>query len=184
MTPLILVTLLLSTITTAQERALDESTTVKVFLLAGQSNMEGHAVADLDHEEQYNGGRGNLRSVLADEVLSKTYGHWIDPEGRWTTRDDVFVSYRPARGPMKNGPLSIGYAVHPGAHHFGPELEFGRIMGDHFEEPVLLVKTCWGGKSLMEDFRPQAQGGEVGPAGKWSRNTTRRSRNSGIASPN
>lgn len=64
---------------------------------------------------------------------------------------------------MKNGPLSIGYAVHPGAHHFGPELEFGREVGDHFEEPVLLVKTCWGGKSLMEDFRPPSSGGEVGP---------------------
>ncbi|MBB47840.1 MAG: sialate O-acetylesterase [Phycisphaerae bacterium] len=163
MTPLILVTLLLSAIVTAQERAVDESTTVKVFLLAGQSNMEGHAVADLDHEEHYNGGRGNLKSVLADEDLSKTYGHWVDSEGRWTTRDDVFVSYRPARGPMKAGPLSIGYAVHPGAHHFGPELEFGRVVGDHFEEPVLLVKTCWGGKSLMEDFRPPGSGGEVGP---------------------
>ena len=64
---------------------------------------------------------------------------------------------------MKAGPLSIGYAVHQGDHHFGPELEFGRVMGDHFEEPVLLVKTCWGGKSLMEDFRPPRSGGEVGP---------------------
>ena len=137
--------------------------TIKVFLLAGQSNMEGHAVADLDHAEHYNGGRGTLHAVLEDETVAKTYGHWLDREGDWSIRDDVYVSYRPERGPMKVGPLSIGYAVHQGEHHFGPELEFGRVMGDHFEEPVLLVKTCWGGKSLMEDFRPPRSGGEVGP---------------------
>ena len=32
---------------------------VKVFLLAGQSNMEGQAVVDLDHPKYYNGGKGH-----------------------------------------------------------------------------------------------------------------------------
>ena len=163
MTTLILSLLFLAAPISAQEKDAMAPPTIKVFLLAGQSNMEGHAVADLDHAEHYNGGRGNLHSVLANETVAKTYGHWLDHEGDWTSRDDVFVSYRPERGPMKAGPLSIGYAVHRGEHHFGPELEFGRVMGDHFEEPVLLVKTCWGGKSLMEDFRPPRSGGEVGP---------------------
>jgi hypothetical protein len=36
-------------------------------------------------------------------------------------------------------------------------------MGDFFEEPVLLIKTAWGGKSLNKDFRPPSSGGEVGP---------------------
>ena len=163
MTTLILSLFFLAAPISAQEKDAEAPPTIKVFLLAGQSNMEGHAVADLDHAEHYNGGRGNLHSVLANETVAKTYGHWLDREGDWTSRDDVFVSYRPERGPMKAGPLSIGYAVHQGEHHFGPELEFGRVMGDHFEEPVLLVKTCWGGKSLMEDFRPPRSGGEVGP---------------------
>lgn len=163
MTILILSLFLLTAPISAQEEVADAPPTIKVFLLAGQSNMEGHAVADLDHAEHYNGGRGTLHSVLSDETVAKAYGHWLDREGDWTIRDDVFVSYRPERGPMKAGPLSIGYAVHQGDHHFGPELEFGRVMGDHFEEPVLLVKTCWGGKSLMEDFRPPRSGGEVGP---------------------
>ena len=163
MTTLILSLLFLAAPISAQEKDAVAPPTIKVFLLAGQSNMEGHAVADLDHAEHYNGGRGTLHAVLEDETVAKTYGHWLDREGDWTIRDDVFVSYRPERGPMKAGPLSIGYAVHQGEHHFGPELEFGRVMGDHFEEPVLLVKTCWGGKSLMEDFRPPRSGGEVGP---------------------
>ena len=38
---------------------------VRVFVLAGQSNMQGHAVVDMDHEEHYNGGKGNLVDVLA-----------------------------------------------------------------------------------------------------------------------
>ena len=30
---------------------------IQVFVLAGQSNMEGQGVVDLDHEEYYNGGK-------------------------------------------------------------------------------------------------------------------------------
>ena len=33
---------------------------VKVFVLAGQSNMQGQGVVDLDHPEYYNGGKGTL----------------------------------------------------------------------------------------------------------------------------
>jgi len=45
----------------------------------------------------------------------------------------------------------------------GPELGFGFVLGDYFEEPVLLIKTAWGGKSLYQDFRPPGSGGQVGP---------------------
>ena len=45
----------------------------------------------------------------------------------------------------------------------GPELGFGQVVGDAFEEPVLLIKLAWGGKSLAKDFRPPSSGGDVGP---------------------
>jgi alpha-galactosidase len=32
------------------------------------------------------------------------------------------------------------------------------VVGDHFDEPVLLVKVAWGGKSLAVDFRPPSAG--------------------------
>ena len=35
--------------------------------------------------------------------------------------------------------------------------------GDAFEEPVLLIKLAWGGKSLAEDFRPPSLEGDTGP---------------------
>ena len=81
MITLILSLFFLASPISVQEQSADAPGTLKVFLLAGQSNMEGHAVADLDHPEHYNGGRGNLRSVLADEKGAKTYGHWIDRDG-------------------------------------------------------------------------------------------------------
>ena len=135
---------------------------LKVFLLAGQSNMEGQAVVDLDHPEHYNGGRGILKSVLQEPGVGAEFGHWLEADGAWAERDDVYVWYQPHTGPLKAGRLSIGFAVYEGRHHFGPELELGWELGERFSEPVLLVKTCWGGKSLMRDFRPPSAGGEVG----------------------
>lgn len=55
----------------------------------------------------------------------------------------------------RHGPLTIGYGS-PGAT--GPELAFGRILGDHCDDPVLLIKTAWGGHSLSKNFRPPSAG--------------------------
>jgi len=136
---------------------------VQVFLLAGQSNMVGHGVVDLDDPQDYNGGRGNLAHVLAEPGVAARFANLRDDRGVWTLRDDVFVSFQPDGHPSKAGPLSIGYAVRGSSHHFGPELMFGVELGEHFDEPVLLIKTAWGGKSLARDFRPPSAGGEVGP---------------------
>ena len=141
----------------------DEGVPVKVFLLAGQSNMEGHAVVDLVHEEHYNGGRGTLIRLLEDPAMAARMGHLRQADGSWTARDDVQVRYLTHNGTLKTGPLSIGFAVYDDLHHFGPELQMGHVLGDAFEAPVLLVKTCWGGKSLHVDFRPPSAGGETGP---------------------
>ena len=46
MTPLILSLLMLTAPACAQGTSDEGAPTIKVFLLAGQSNMEGHAVAD------------------------------------------------------------------------------------------------------------------------------------------
>jgi len=57
----------------------------------------------------------------------------------------------------------VGFSVYGDPHHFGPELQFGHLLGDYFDNQVLLIKTAWGGKSLYRDFRPPSSGGEVGP---------------------
>ena len=135
---------------------------VKVFILAGQSNMEGQAVADLDGKD-YNFGKGTLKELMKDPARAPLFKHLKDDKGQWTVRPDVWVRYQPEKGPLKAGPLTLGFTPYGGKHHFGPELQFGHVVGDHIKHQVLLIKTCWGGKSLYKDFRPPSSGGDVGP---------------------
>jgi hypothetical protein len=124
--------------------------------------MEGHAVVDLDDPRDYNGGKGNLVWSMRHSE-SKDLMAWLrKPDGTWTTREDVVVRYQTDQD-LRLGPLTIGMAVYRDKHHFGPELGIGKRLGDAIDAPVLLVKTCWGGKSLRVDFRPPSSGGEVGP---------------------
>ncbi len=134
---------------------------VKVFVLAGQSNMEGQAVVDLEGKD-YNEGKGSLALLMRDPVKAPIFQHLRGADGKWTVREDVFVRYQREDRPLLAGPLALGFSVYGDAHHFGPELQFGHVVGDHFENQVLLIKTAWGGKSLFRDFRPPSSGGEVG----------------------
>lgn len=136
---------------------------VRVFLLAGQSNMEGQGVADLDDERDYNGGRGTLRNWLEHGGKEEGFADLRNADGTWAARDDVFVTYRTGGGTRKVGPLTVGFGPYEGMHHIGPELGIGRALGERFDEPVLLVKTAWGGKSLANDFRPPSADGDTGP---------------------
>jgi len=134
---------------------------IKVFILAGQSNMEGQAVADLDGKD-YNQGKGTLNVLMKYPAKAAMFKHLKNDRGEWSARDDVWVRYQPEQGPVKAGPLALGFTPYGGKHHFGPELQFGHVVGDHCGSQVLLIKTAWGGKSLFKDFRPPSSGGEVG----------------------
>jgi len=121
----------------ASRRSTAAEGTVKVFILAGQSNMEGKAQnALLEHQ------------ATAPETRD-LFKH-LRKDGKWIVRDDVFIKYL-----GRKGGLTIGYGS-PG--RTGVELEFGTVMGDHFDEPVLLIKTAWGGHSLFKLFRPPSAG--------------------------
>lgn len=142
--------------------AASEPLPVKVFILAGQSNMEGQAVVDLDGKE-YNHGRGTLAALMRDPAKTDRFRHLKDEIGGWRVRDDVRVWFQPGRGPLRSGPLTVGFTAYEGRHHFGPELQFGHVLGDALENDVLLIKTAWGGKSLYTDFRPPSSDGPTGP---------------------
>jgi alpha-galactosidase len=66
-------------------------------------------------------------------------------------RDDVWI-----KNLERKGSLTVGFGHEP--DRFGPELEFGHTVGDHFAEQVLLIKTCWGGHLLPLEFRPPSSG--------------------------
>ena len=135
---------------------------IKVFILAGQSNMEGQGVVSMDHEEYYNGGKGNLVWSMEHSRSAAKMKHLKDENGHWVVRDDVRMSFK-AHDKVRTGGLTVGYTGYGKHSHIGPELQFGHVVGDFFEEPVLLIKTAWGGKSLYVDFRPPSSGGTVGP---------------------
>ena len=135
---------------------------LRVFILAGQSNMQGQAVVDLTSKD-YNDGKGALVTLCNDPTQARTYKHLRTTDGKWTTRDDVWVRYQRDDANLKAGPLGLGYSAYDDDHHFGAELQFGHVLGDGIKDQVLLIKTAWGGKSLEVDFRPPSSGGQVGP---------------------
>ncbi|MFO7903525.1 MAG: sialate O-acetylesterase [Pirellulaceae bacterium] len=129
--------LALGTIIIAVNRVHADTETVKVFILAGQSNMEGKAKNSLlDHQ-------------ATDPETAELFTHLRDGDD-WVVRDDVFIKFL-----NRKGPLTIGYGS---PNRTGVELEFGWKMGDHFDEPVILIKAAWGGHSLWKLFRPPSSG--------------------------
>ncbi len=123
--------------------------TVKVFILAGQSNMEGQGFIAADPKR--NGGKGSLEFLVKDAATAPKFAHLVDAAGKWRVRDDVFIHYL-----QRKGPLTVGYGAKETM--IGPELGIGWVTGDAFKEPVLLIKCAWGGKSLGVDFRPPSAG--------------------------
>jgi alpha-galactosidase len=128
--------------------------TVKVFILAGQSNMQGHG--KVTAEAKANEGKGSLEWLVRNPDTTGKYKHLLGADGQWVARKDVQIWYL-----GRKGPLAPGYGFREG--YIGPELGFGHVVGEAFEEPILLIKLAWGGKSLAKDFRPPSSGGDVGP---------------------
>ena len=106
---------------------------VKVFILAGDSNMAGRATVAL------------LKYQANQAETKERFQHLIH-EGESVVREDVWI-----KNFQQKGNLTAGFGQSP--DRFGPELEFGHVVGDHFDEQVLLIKTCWGGNTLNRDLR-------------------------------
>jgi hypothetical protein len=132
---------------------------VKVFILAGQSNMEGHGKVEMGRDpeatgpkaKEVKGGIGCLRYLVKNDP--KKYGGIVDAKGDWNVRDDVWIWSTTDN--VEKGRLTVGFGA---GTWIGPEFAFGRIIGDKLTEPVLLIKTSWGGKDLAVDFRPPSAG--------------------------
>lgn len=121
---------------------------VKVFLMAGQSNMEGHAtLPTIDF-------LGEDADPARAALLKK-----FKPDGKTlVTRDDVWVVSNGAPfDKLQPGLGARGDAAKPG-DKIGPEYAFGYFMGEALEEQVLLIKVAEGGTSLHQNWRPPSAG--------------------------
>lgn len=65
--------------------------------------------------------------------------------------DRVYVSSIADRN-VRDGKLGVGYGADK--IKIGTEYGFGLRIAERIDGPILLIKTSWGGKSLMYDFRP------------------------------
>jgi hypothetical protein len=124
---------------------------LKVFILAGQSNMQGMGRIDPDGSSPI----GTLDYLVSDPSTKAKYAYLINSAGNYKPRDDVYIIYNDS-----SGYLNAGFGA--STNFIGPELQFGHVLGNYYEDPVLLIKTAWGGKSLAFDFRPPSSGGTVG----------------------
>ena len=132
-----------------------QSKPLRVFILAGQSNMEGHARID-------------TFDYIGDDpatapLLTKMRGE----DGKPTVCQAASISYFTGNNEKNfelSGKLTAGFGSVWGqpagklGDKIGPEFTFGLTMDSAFDEPVLLIKTAWGGKSLHTDFRSPSAG--------------------------
>ena len=131
---------------------------IKVFILAGQSNMEGRGFPEpLTWQVSQKKYRERWTHFIKDgdyEAFAKKVAETTDPNDKrktptylWSTRSDVWINYL-----GKHGDLTVGYGAP--REGFGPEYNFGHVVGNHYDEQVLLIKASWGGRALARGFLP------------------------------
>ncbi len=111
----------------------EEKKPVKVFMLVGQSNMQGK------------GSAAHLKELVKSEPAR--YGHLMK-DGQWIKRKDVLASFHGAAA----APLTVGTTTRP-LGRVGPEIGFGKVVGDAIDEPVMLMKIAWVMKSISRPWR-------------------------------
>ena len=120
---------------------------VKVYILAGQSNMQGSA-----HKRTF--------AAMGDDPQSAPLlKDILDANGQPVVCNNAWITYLTARRGEEtrlHGKVEVGYGFDD--ERIGPEYGFGIYIDKALDEPVLIIKTAWGGKSLAVDFRPPSAG--------------------------
>ena len=120
---------------------------LQIFILAGQSNMRGHAkISTFEHIGMDPATKPMLDEMQnADGTPKVCERVWISSIG--CGKDDTTE---------QTGKLTAGFGAT--TEKIGPEFTFGLYMQKFTDAPILLIKTAWGGKSLNTDFRPPGAG--------------------------
>jgi alpha-galactosidase len=129
---------------------------LKVFIMAGQSNMEGKAQV-----------KTIARLNMTDDAR-QMYQDMNVKDGLPSAAEDVYGVYfnggdmhRGQQRPVsvQKGPLKPGFGSEmTESTTFGPEYTFAIYMHKHLQSPILIIKTAWGGRDLIQQFRSPSAG--------------------------
>jgi alpha-galactosidase len=119
---------------------------LQVFILAGQSNMQGHAKTS------------TFGHIGMDPATKPMLKEMQNADGSPKVCDRVWISSIGCADAEQTGLLTAGFGASQNGPKIGPEFTFGLYMRKFTDAPVLLIKTAWGGKSLNTDFRPPGAG--------------------------
>jgi len=115
---------------------------VKVFILLGQSNMLGFG--------KIAGGGGSLENAVKNDGK---YPYLVDEDGNWTVRQDVRNVRVMCSGSGPSKTYNNEWMTISGKH-VGPEMGIGHYVGHVLDEPVMILKSCIGNRSLGWDLLP------------------------------
>ena len=119
---------------------------LKVYILSGQSNMQGHALVR------------TIDVIEDDPSCAAMLKRMRDTDGSPTVCDDVWISAIGSSDAEKAGKLTVGFGPEGRGEKIGPEFTFGLRIRELVDGPILLIKTAWGGKSIHTDFRSPSAG--------------------------
>ena len=119
---------------------------LQVFILAGQSNMQGHAhVRTMEH-------------IGMDPATRPLLAEMQNADGSPKVCERVWISSIGCAETEQTGKLTTGFGASQNGPKIGPEFTFGIAMEKFIDGPILIIKTSWGGKSLNTDFRSPSAG--------------------------
>lgn len=121
---------------------------------------------------------GALTTVVANQP---EFGFLKNPEGSWATRDDVVLfDAHPIHNNTETAGhfLAVGdvaYGGRPARGMIGVEQTLGHTLGNHFDEPVMLVRFAThhpatsrrGSRALASDYLPPSSGGTAAADAGW-----------------
>ena len=131
-------------------QSVDSTKPVKVFILMGQSNMVGLGRISSETKGKH-GPEGSLEAAVKQD---KKYLYLVDETGNWAERKDVrYVRVMDGKG----GGMQVfnnGWMTAKTCKTIGPEFGTAHVVGDAIDEPVMLLKSCIGNRSLGWDLLP------------------------------
>lgn len=132
----------------------DMSKPVKVFIMLGQSNMVGMGAIS----------RGSAHPLDKAVKEKKMYQFLLDESGDWVERKDVrnvfIMADNGEANVLHNEWLKVGAGGGYKMKNFmGTEFGIGHVLGNAFDEPVMLLKCCIGNRSIGHDLLPPGSKG-------------------------